>query len=117
MSQLPEHVETFLHDLEARTPRFVEILREVIDRFRATCDSCSIEIKYGGVVFLLDGELIGGVFPYKAHVSVEFSHGAAFRDDSRVLQGSGAHRRHIKLQSVDDLSRVPLDSYIQQAVS
>nr|WP_086938257.1 DUF1801 domain-containing protein [Thaumasiovibrio occultus] len=74
------------------------------------------EIKYGGLVFLQAGDLIGGLFSYKQHVSVEFSHGAGFSDPTAALEGGGKHRRHLKIRTVDDITTIDVSSFIKQAV-
>ena len=56
------------------------------------------EVKYGGILFS-SGVHFGGVFAYKEHVSVEFSHGAGISDTFGHLEGSGKLRRHIKLRT------------------
>ncbi|MEM9780308.1 MAG: DUF1801 domain-containing protein, partial [Pseudomonadota bacterium] len=47
--------------------------------------------KYGGKVFAPDPtddrSIVGGVFAYKDHVSVEFSQGATFDDPEGHLEG------------------------------
>jgi len=56
-----------------------------------------------------------GVFAYKEHVSVEFSHGARIVDPEGFLEGSGKGRRHIKLRCVDDITAKKLAIYLPLA--
>jgi hypothetical protein len=64
-----------------------------------------------------DGTPFGGVFAYKDHVSVEFSHGAKINDTLGFLAGKGKGRRHIKLKVIDDLSGKKLEQYIPLAMA
>jgi hypothetical protein len=68
------------------------------------------EVKYGGI-------LLGSTvqFAYKAHVSVEFSQGARILDTDGHLKGNGKGRRHVKLQSVEDLKSQNLKNYLRLA--
>ena len=68
---------------------------------------------YGGILFKLD-EDVAGVFVYKNHVSLEFSYGFKFEDPNNMLEGGGKYRRHLKLNSVDDLQLKNLDYFVKQ---
>ena len=74
---------------------------------------------YGGIVF--ERELgtpktcVCGIYAYNEHMSVEFTHGAAFSDPLGVLEGAGKHRRHIKLRSMGDILAKDVEGYIVRA--
>lgn len=72
------------------------------------------EVKYGGLLFSADQPFCG-VFSYTAHVSLEFSQGAAMADPDGVLEGAGKGRRHIKFWTLQDLQRCDLAAYLTQA--
>jgi len=110
-------IDSFLADVEARSPVFLPILQRVRSVLAARCEACEEQVKYGGIVFVLAGELIGGVFPYKAHVSIEFSRGAEFDDPHRLLAGGGKHRRHLLVSTPEELSKVDLAGFVDQAVA
>jgi len=55
--------------------------------FNKASQALSEDIKYGGLVFMKSGSLIGGIFPYKNHISIEFSNGSSFSDS----QGTETH--------------------------
>ncbi|PCH63781.1 MAG: hypothetical protein COC04_04050 [Gammaproteobacteria bacterium] len=110
-------VAEFLTDIQAISVEQFEIISKVRDLFLAHATELVDDIKYGGLVFLHDGKLTGGIFPYTAHLSIEFSHGAQLDDPYFVLEGSGKHRRHIKLHSFDDISNKHVDVYIQNALN
>ncbi len=75
------------------------------------------EIKYGGLVFLVNTTLICGIFIRKKHISVEFSYGAGMLDPDNFLEGTGKYRKHLKLFSKDDIKSKNVEYYIKQSFS
>lgn len=77
--------------------------------------------KYGGDVFVPDPAnpkaMVGGVFIYKDHVSVEFSHGATLDDPGALLEGKGKARRHVKLHRLGDIDSKQLAAFLRQALT
>ena len=73
------------------------------------------EIKYGGLVFLIDGRLICGIFVRKNHISIEFTNGAEMQDTDNFLEGGGKYRRHLKIFKYDDIKNKKAGYYIKQA--
>jgi len=69
------------------------------------------DIKYGGIMFSA-GAPFCGIFSYQKHVSLEFSRGAELPDKRQVLEGDGKLRRHIKLESLEDLLRKSVREYV-----
>ena len=69
---------------------------------------------YGGIMFsqLKD---FGGVFVYKNHISFEFSDGYRFDDATKLLQGSGKYRRHLKIKSRADIEIKKVYFFVKQA--
>jgi hypothetical protein len=63
------------------------------------------------------GALLGGVFAYKGHVSVAFSHGAGFQDPGGCLKGKGKARRHVKLRALGDREAKDVAGFLRQAFS
>ena len=76
--------------------------------------------KYGGEVLCCDPEsdktFVGGIFSYKTHVSLEFSEGYSFDDPGGHLEGKGKKRRHLKIQTIADITAKNTESYLQQAL-
>ena len=52
---------------------------------------------------------------FTAHVNVGFFHGAALADPARLLQGTGRHMRHVKLQAGAALDRPALEALVAAA--
>jgi len=64
-------------------------------------------------MFSLEGE-IAGIFSYKNHVSLEFSRGHELSDPEQILEGNGKFRRHIKLQTFEQIKEKQLKFFIAQ---
>ena len=87
-------------------------LRKIIKRISPDAQE---EIKYGGLVFNADAELICGIFIRKKHISLEFGLGNEFSDPKRVLEGNGKYRRHLKIRSNKDIKRLDVQFFVAQA--
>ena len=112
MAQSQHNLETHLRDIQEHSFEFHDMVLGIRSLFLETCPGLTEAVKYGGIVFLKNGGLIGGVFAYKEHVSVEFSHGASFPDPDSTLEGKGKYRRHIKLHDLDDIEARNLAGFI-----
>lgn len=109
-------IEHFLADIEAASAEQAMIIRSVQSLFMSENPALVQDIKYGGLVFLRENKLAGGIFAYRQHISVEFSHGAGFEDPDQLLEGKGKQRRHLKIKHSEDTARLNLNFYIRQAV-
>ncbi|MDH7792434.1 hypothetical protein [Ochrobactrum sp. AN78] len=56
-----------------------------------------------------------GIFSFKDHLNLEFSHGATFLDPYGLLRGAGSLRRHIRLQQFSDIESKHVSYYIRIA--
>lgn len=74
---------------------------------------------YGGLVFerspTVHTSMFCGLYEYRAHLTIEFSHGARLDDRFGVLEGVGKFRRHIKLRGTGDILAKNCEGYILQA--
>ena len=73
------------------------------------------EIKYGGLVFIIEKRLFCGIFLRKNHVSVEFDHGTDMSDPDKYLEGAGKYRRHLKLKNLKDIKGKKVKYYLKQS--
>lgn len=109
-------VPTLLEDIR----RVSEERHAVMEAVRALVNKSfklvAEEVKYGGILFA-SGVPFCGVFAYKEHVSVEFSHGVRIDDTLGHLEGSGKGRRHLKLMSLDDIKNKKLAQYLPLALA
>ncbi len=111
-----QKIEDFICDMQTVNPEFAEIIELARDIFTEENEELFLDIKYGGLVFFHNGELIGGVFPYKKHLSIEFSNGANFNDPSSILEGKGKKRRHLKIFTAEDIDTKNALYFVKQAV-
>ena len=96
-------VDTFLRDTQAVSAQTFDIIMAIRKLFLDADAELEEDIKYGGVIFNQSGTLIGGIFTYKNYLSIEFSEGATFDDPDKLLEGKGKFRRHLKINSLDDI--------------
>ena len=108
-------IEDFIQDLKTNSATQGDIAESLLTLFRKHGPELGEDIKYGGIVFLKDGRIIGGIYSYKDHLSVEFSKGAQFDDPDARLEGNGKHRRHLKFRELDDVQSQDAETFIQQA--
>ncbi|ERN41914.1 hypothetical protein KR51_00014480 [Rubidibacter lacunae KORDI 51-2] len=111
-----QQVEDFINDIQSVNPEHAEIIKLVRDLFAEENEEIFQGIKYGGLAFFQNGALIGGIFPYKKHLSIEFSNGADFSDPSSDLEGKGKKRRHLKIFTAEDIDAKNALYFVKQAV-
>jgi hypothetical protein len=117
MQSSNEKVNDFLIDIQSTFPNKFEIVGEIRKIFFSANPEIDEEIKYGGIAFNISGQLIGGIYVYKQHISIEFSHGAQFTDSDGFLEGKGKLRRHLKILDINDVKNKAINIYIKQAVT
>ena len=109
-------ISEFINNVQSVDPEQAEIIESVRGLFNEANQTLSEEIKYGGLVFLKSGSLIGGIFPYKNHISIEFSNGADFADPQALLEGKGKRRRHLKIHNHQEIDLKNATFYIGLSV-
>ena len=110
-------VNEFLSDIQSVSPDKFEIIESIRKMFHKLNHDLVEDIKYGGVVFSLSGSLVGGIYLYKEHLSIEFSNGAELSDPTGLLEGKGKKRRHLKIVEKRDLKSKKLSSFVKEAVT
>ncbi len=105
-------IRRYLDDMESVSIEQFEIVSVIRSLFLDTVPQLNESIKYGGLTYSLSKELVGGIFTYKEHISVEFSNGADFQDLHEVLEGQGKRRRHIKIRKKEDIEGKSVAFYI-----
>jgi hypothetical protein len=111
-----QRISEFIDDVKSVAPEQAEIIGLIRSLFNEISCELSEDIKYGGLVFLKASFLIGGIFPYKNHISIEFSNGADFSDPQGLLEGKGKRRRHVKIHNHQDVDRKNAAFFIRQSV-
>lgn len=108
-----DEIQDFIQNVRLVSEEHHDILVQVRTLFIKHYKKLDEAIKYNGVTFNLGGQIIGGIYPSKRHVSLEFSNGANLTDSEGILEGSGKKRRHIKLVRVSDIKEKKVDSFIK----
>jgi hypothetical protein len=108
-------IQALLEDVRLVSEQNYEIVAAVRALVKKTFETASEEVKYGGILFT-SGVQFGGVFAYKAHVTVEFGNGAKINDPFGHLEGTGKGRRHVKLMSVSQIKDKNLAQYLLLAL-
>ena len=109
-----QKVKNLLDDWQIANPALHEIANSVRTRILQLAGTVDEEVKYGGILFAAP-EPFCGIFVYKQHVSVEFSHGAEIVDPHGLLEGKGKGRRHLKLHTLEDVENKHLTEYLRLA--
>ena len=112
-----ERINCFMEDLRSIAPKQLEIIDSIRALFLSANNALREEIKYGGLVFKQSSALIGGIYPYTKHISIEFSHGADFPDPAGILEGKGKKRRHLKSHTQDDIATKKVAGFVAQAIT
>ena len=111
---MDQRVKKLLDDWEIDSPALYENASSVRTKIVQIADTVDEEVKYGGILFAAPVPFCG-IFVYKQHVSVEFSHGAKIEDPYGLLEGKGKGRRHVKLHTLEDLEKKYLTDYLRLA--
>lgn len=109
-----DKVAILLQDVKEHRADLFPIVARLRDVILAAGPAITEEVKYGGLLFS-SGQSFCGVFPYKDHVTLEFSQGAALADLHGLLSGDGKYRRHIKLETMQDIETSHVADYITAA--
>lgn len=115
MKSSNDKVNKFLIDLQTTFPDKSKTVEQIRKYFLVENSETEEDIKYGGIIFNVAGQVIGGIFLYKQHISIEFSEGAKFNDKDGYLEGKGKMRRHLKILEENDISAKNISFYIKQA--
>jgi len=109
-------IDNFLHDIQSLSEEKFILLVLIRKIFNEIHSGLVEDIKYGGLVFSLSNTLIGGIYVYEKHVSIEFSNGAELPDSNHILEGKGKKRRHIKIHSVEDIGKKKVDYFVRRVL-
>lgn len=109
-------VEWFLQDILFQSPENYRIIESIRKIFNDSNSDLEEDIKYGGLVFKLEHTLMGGIFVYSKHISIEFSFGAELPDPDKLLEGKGKKRRHIKIHQIQDIKDKHVTYFVGNAV-
>ena len=91
-------INDFIHDLLFIDEDKGEIVISLRKLVLEVAPDAKEEIKYGGLVFIINDKLFCGIFVRKKHISVEFVKGVEMQDPDNFLEGGGKYRRHLKIK-------------------
>ncbi|MDO5344052.1 MAG: DUF1801 domain-containing protein [Candidatus Saccharibacteria bacterium] len=111
---MDQKIKNLLNDWQLANPDLHEIADSVRTEILQLADTVGEEVKYGGILFAAPVPFCG-IFVYKQHVSVEFSHGSEIADPHGLLEGKGKGRRHLKLHTLEDIDSKHLADYLRLA--
>lgn len=109
-------VQAWLDDIRLLYPERHALVTAIHERIIDAAPRATVEVKYGGLLFGSPMPFCG-IFVHRAHVSVEFSHGALIEDSAGLLQGAGKYRRHLKLTSTGDVDEKRLADHVLLALA
>jgi hypothetical protein len=110
-------LKSILADIQFLSSEQFEIVISTRGLFLSANEELVEDIKYGGLAFNMSNTLIGGIYVYKKHISIEFSNGADFIDADSILEGGGKKRRHLKIYTEDDIVQKNTEYFVNQAVN
>lgn len=108
-------IENFISDILLGNEEKGEIVISVRELISTMYPESEETIKYGGLVFIVDSRLFCGIFVRKDHVSLELDNGSQMSDPGGLLQGSGKHRRHLKLKKLEDIEDKEVEYFLRQS--
>ena len=108
-------INDFIHDLLFMNEDKGEIVISLRKLVLEVVTDAKEEIKYGGLVFIINDGLFCGIFVSKKHISVEFVKGAEMQDPDNFLEGGGKYRRHLKIFQCKDIENKKVEYYIKQS--
>ena len=111
-----QKIADFMADIQSLSVETYELAVAARDLHFEYASDLTEDIKYGGLVFFRGKDLLGGIFIYKEHISIEFSYGINLSDPCSVLEGKGKLRRHIKLRALGDIEAKNVAHYVKEAV-
>ncbi len=108
-------INEFINDLllidEEKTKVIISIRKIVLKLY----PQAEEEIKYGGIVYIIDKRLFTGIFMRKNHISIEFDNGYEMSDADDLLEGKGKLRRHLKIRTANDIKNKKVEYYLKQS--
>ncbi len=114
--QSNNQVDNFIEDIlcfDGERGKLLNSLRKIISDISLKVKE---EIKYGGIVFIINKKLFSGIFIRKKHISIEFVDGYRMEDADNFLEGIGKYRRHLKIFKKNEVKDKKVKYYVKQAV-
>ena len=110
-----KQVQQFLDELREFDAEKYKILQKLRGIVFSQFPKVNERIMYDGVMFSID-EDFGGLFVSKDHISFEFGDGYKMKDPKKLLDGTGKHRRHLKIKSLADIENKGVAFFVKQVI-
>ncbi len=111
-----KQVQYFLNDIESLDAEKTKIFNKVRKVIFSLFPNIDEEIKYNGIIFIVDKIFFCGLFLRKNHISLEFVHGAGMNDPDDFLEGTGKFRRHLKIKNLTDIIDKNVRFFVKQSL-
>lgn len=105
-------VDDWAKRLDGWQAEALRLIRALVARH---APGATLGIKWGQPVWEQNGPF-AYARPAGKHVTFGFWRGVELSDPQGVLEGDGDKMRHVKIASADDVSKLPLDALVKQAV-
>ncbi len=115
MTDKNNRVQELLSDFDVSSPELTKIILSLRKLVLESSSDVEESVKYGGLVFIKKGQLIGGVFLRKSFVTMEFSFGNDLKDVDDLLEGTGKFRRNLKFRELVEIEAKRAKYFIEQA--
>ena len=110
-------IEAFLQDLEMVSAEHHAIIQKIRQLYQAQWPEIEERFIYGGIGFYINATHIGGAYANKNHVNMVFSRGNELSDPNKHLSGKGKFRRHLQLQTEQDLETKHAEQFAAQLIN
>ncbi len=114
LTQSPALIEAWFDLLP---PARREAVRELRDAVLHAAPQLMQTIKWGHLVFTLDGSHAFAIAPFKANLHLQVFRGAGLQREFQALEGSSKGLRHLKWRYSHSLDRAQVDDIVRAAVA
>ncbi len=112
-----QSVSSAAKDLDRLVRAYNPPVKELAQRLRVlvkkTLPDAVETVKWGNLMYILDGKNLAWIVEYKDHVDLGFFVGAKL--NSKLLEGTGKGIRHIKFMSERDVDEAEFTRLLRQA--
>lgn len=84
---------------------------------RAAAPELVESVKWGNLVYLLDGTVVLAIAPFKAHVNLQVFNGAQLPPGTVSLEGSGRGPRHLRCKLNQPVDPVQVEMLVSASVA
>ena len=113
MDEFESFMQSYSEAVAALAYAARNFLKDILPDSIEIVDAPSKIIAYGFSPKYAD--LICAIAPYKTYINIIFSRGAEMSDPDVLLSGTGKKARHIKISTVEDLSRPGVRALVETA--